>query len=318
MIQSTLCKNDPKTGFFFFFSEEEFFSTLKGQSVNKEDYDNSKKLFVLLKMRNLSDLNNLYNIQDVILLMVVIENRFQEMQNETGYNPRKINLASKLSSCIQREQSKHILALPTNNCHVKIFEKTLLGGFTCVNTRLLLDTKVLMPNLIEKDFNKKNIDQSFKAFKRNDLKLVYKVKFDNQKKHEKKRVLTKILKLDENNQYGYSVKKTLPTGCIKENKNFSWVDFNISIESVDLTDKIGHLFVVDIFFNAKNAKEKQLLYNEIFPPVIEKQNILEAYEHSAYQLLGLFDKTKEKPKLYIVILQNHMQTYFQKHLFCFI
>ena len=46
-----------------------------------------------------------------------------------------------------------------------------------------------------------NIDQSFKAFKRNDLKLVYKVKFDDQKKHEKKRVVAKIWKLDENNQY---------------------------------------------------------------------------------------------------------------------
>ena len=41
-------------------------------------------------MRNLSDLNDLYIVQDVILLKVVTENRFQEMQNETGYNPRKI------------------------------------------------------------------------------------------------------------------------------------------------------------------------------------------------------------------------------------
>ena len=40
-----------------------------------------------------------------------------------------------------------------------------------------------------------NIDQSFKGFKRNDLKLIYKVEFDNQEKHEKKkRVVTKILK----------------------------------------------------------------------------------------------------------------------------
>ena len=156
-------------------------------------------------MRNLSDLNNLYNVQDVILLMVIIENRSQEMQKETGYNPRKINLASKLSGCIQREQSKCILALPTNNCHVEIFEKTLSGGFSCV----------LMPNLIEKGSNKMNINQSFKAFKRDDLKLVHKVKFDDQKKHERKRVVTKILKLDENNQYGYSMTKPLPTGCRK-------------------------------------------------------------------------------------------------------
>ena len=181
LIQSTFAKTTQKWNFFFF--SEEFFSTLKGQSANKADYNNSKKLFILLKMRNLSDLNDLYNVQDVILLMVIIENRFQEMQNETGYNPRKINSASKLRSCIQREQSKCILALPTNNCHVEIFEKT--GGFGCVNTRLLFDTVHLMPNLIEKDFNKMNIDQSFKAFKRNDLKLVYKVKFDDQKKHEK-------------------------------------------------------------------------------------------------------------------------------------
>ena len=212
-------------------------------------------------MRNLSELNDLYNVQDVILLMVIIENRFQKMQNEAGYNQIKINSASKLSGCIQREQWKCILALP---CHVEIFEKTLSGGFSCVNTRLSFDTELLMPNLIKKDFNKMDIDQSLKGFKRNDLKLVYKVKFDDQKKHEKKRVVTKILKLDGNNQYGYSMTEPLPTGYIKENKNFSWVDFNILIESVDLMDKIGHLFVVDIFFDAKNVNQKQLLYNKIF------------------------------------------------------
>ena len=104
MIQSTFCKTTRK--WIFFFSEEEFFSILKGQSTNKEDYNNLEKLFVLLKMRNLSDLNDLYNVQDVILLMVIIENRFQEMQNETGYNPSKINSAGKLNECTQRTQSK--------------------------------------------------------------------------------------------------------------------------------------------------------------------------------------------------------------------
>ena len=156
--------------------------------------------------------------------MVIIENRFQEMQNETGYNARKINSASKLSSCIQKEQSKCILALPTNNCHVEIFEK--ISGFSCVNTCLSFDMELLMPNLIKKDFNKMNIDQSFKAFKCDDMKLVYKVKLDKQKKHEKQQVATKILKLDENNQYGYSMTKSLPTGCIRENINFTRVDFN--------------------------------------------------------------------------------------------
>ena len=38
----------------------------------------------------------------------------------------------------------------------------------------------------------------------------------------KKRVITKILKLDENNQYGNGMTKPLPTGCIKDNDNISW------------------------------------------------------------------------------------------------
>ena len=65
-----------------------------------------QKLFSLLKMRNLSDLNDLCNVQDMVLLLEIVGNRFQEMQNECGYNPRKINSASKLSGCVQREQFK--------------------------------------------------------------------------------------------------------------------------------------------------------------------------------------------------------------------
>ena len=86
-------------------------------------------------MRNLSDLNDLYNARNVILLLEIIENRFQEMQNECRYNPRKINSARKLSGCIQSKQSKIVLALPTNNKQMETFEKTLSGGFSFVNTR---------------------------------------------------------------------------------------------------------------------------------------------------------------------------------------
>ena len=42
----------------------------------------------------------------------------------------------------------------------------------------------------------------------------------------KKRVITKIFKLDENNQYGNGMTKSLPTGCIKYNKDISWETFN--------------------------------------------------------------------------------------------
>ena len=78
-----------------------------------------------------------------ILLLGIIENRFQAMHDKSlMYNPRKCNSASKLSGCIQREQSKVILALPMNNSVMEVFEKTLTGGFNCVNTRLSFDTEL--------------------------------------------------------------------------------------------------------------------------------------------------------------------------------
>lgn len=43
--------------------------------------------------------------------------------------------------------------------------------------------------------------------------------------------------------------KPLPTGFIKNDDDISWKTFNYLIEKVDLEDKIGHLFVVDIEFD---------------------------------------------------------------------
>ena len=84
----------------------------------------------------------------------------------------------------------------------------------------------------------------------------------------KKRVITKILKLDENNQYGMAMTKPLPTGCIKDDKDISWKTLNFLLETVSLEDKIGHLHIVDIEFDVKNSTKKEFAYNEIYPPKI--------------------------------------------------
>ena len=133
-----------------FWEKNKFFSELKQSAVNDEDDKNSKYLNQTLKMRNLGDLNDLYNTQDVILLTEAIESRFQAMQNAYGFNPRKCNSASSMSGCIEREMSKIILALPTKHDHVESFEETVIGGFSCVNTRLALDSQILLPNLADK------------------------------------------------------------------------------------------------------------------------------------------------------------------------
>ena len=159
-----------------FWGKTEFFSELKLSAVNDENYKNSKYLYQTLKMKNLGDLNDLYNTQDVILLIEIIESRFQAMQNTYGFNPRRCNSASSLSGWIKRVMSKVILAFPTKYEHVEMFEKTITGGFSSVNTRLSFDLQILLPNLADKT-NLENNPMS-KSF---DYKIVYNLKLDNEK-----------------------------------------------------------------------------------------------------------------------------------------
>ena len=198
-----------------------------------------------------------------------------------------------MSGCIEREMSRVILALPTKLDHAEIFEQTVTGGFGSVNTRLASDTQILLPNLDDKT-NLEN-DPLNKDF---NYEVVYNLKLDG-KKAEKKRFITKILKLDENNQYGHGMSKPLPTGCIKDDSYSSWTTFNLLLEKVNFEDKIGHLFVVNIVFDSDNATEKELAYNEIYRPIIEKQTIIDPCERSVYQLVvQYFEGTNGNPLAY--------------------
>ena len=119
--------------------------------MRDSDYKSSLFLYRTLKMLILRDMNDLCNVQDVILLCEIAENRFQFMHDQYSFNPRKCNSASTLSSCIEREISRVIIALPTSNEAVDIFEQTITGGFSSVNTRLAFDTEILLPNLINQE-----------------------------------------------------------------------------------------------------------------------------------------------------------------------
>ena len=235
-----------------FFEEGEFYSFLKQKSITKSDYETVRYLWQNLKMRNL------YNVQEVILLLEIVENRFDQMckKKKKLPHPRKCNSASTLSGCIQRYLSKVIILLLTSSAHAEIFEKTLTDGFSCVNTRLGFDAEILLPNLTQRDHNKINISESLKAFKIDHLKICYKIKLDGEEDYSDWRVIAKNLKLDENNQYGFAMTKPMLVGNIKQ-KQPDWLEFNLLLETVSLDDKIGHLFVVDIEFDYENADAKQ-------------------------------------------------------------
>ena len=296
-----------------FFEYTESYSKLNGCNIPFEIYGDIKFLYETLKMRKLGDMNDLYNMQDVILLCEIIENRFEKMKKKFGFNPRKCNSASTLSGCVQRNQSKVVIALPTYYSHAEIFEKTLIGGFTCVNNRLGFDTEVILPNF--DDYSKTDIDESFQAYKDQDYKLGYNIKLDDDELSSQRRVISKIIKFDENNQYGFAMTKPMPVGAIKE-KDPSWTEYNILFENVSLDDKKGHIFIVDIEFDYQHATDHQIMYNKIIPPFIEKHTKIEANKRSVYQLLELYSEDKNgNPNKYIKFRQKPTQICFQKSLF---
>ena len=251
-------------------------------------------------MRNLGDMNDLDNAQDVILLCKIIENRFQQMQEKFGYNPRKCNSTSTLSGSVQRDLSKEIIALPTKTEHTEVFERSLIGGYNCVNTRLGFDTEVLLPNLTQAEYAKINIGQSFQAYKNQNFKTGYKLKLDNDEKYKDYRLTSKIIKFGENNQYGFAMTKPMAIGSIKD-KIPSWAEFNLLMGKVSLDDPIGHLFVVHIEFDHEHTTDAQIMYNEMMPPITEKEATIEPNKRSVFQLLELYaEDNKGMPKNYKV------------------
>ena len=97
--------------------------------------------------------------------------------------------------------------------------------------------------------------------------------------------MTKILKMDKNNQYGNATTKPLPTSSIKKAKKILTMrEFELIIQGISDQDKFDHLLVVVIKFDLKNTDEKQLFFNEIYPPILEKK-VLPSNDRFVFQLL---------------------------------
>ena len=171
-----------------------------------------------------------------------------------------------LSGCIEREMSRVIIALPTSNEVVDIFEQTITGGFSCVNNLKAFNTEIFLLN-VTKQTNEKDNEIDRKVY---NYKVYYNLRLNNAEM-QPKRIVAKILKLDENNQYGFGMTKPLPTGCIKIDSDISFQKLNYLIRKFDIDLPISHIYVVDIEFDHKNATQIQIAYNEIHPPIIEKQ-----------------------------------------------
>ena len=67
------------------------------------------------------------------------------------------------------------------------------------------------------------------------------------------------------------------------------------MKSVTLEDKIGHIFTVDIVFSDINPKT--LLFNEIYPPIFEKNQKISPHLRSCSQIVSRAQKKKGKEEI---------------------
>ena len=185
------------------FLPHQFYSTLKNKILTDEEYENVKKFYQTMKLEYLGELNKIYNFQDTIVLCEIFEQWCSHLENLFKFNPRKCNSASSFSGCVHRDKRKCCIVLPTDAEHVRLFEKTLIGGVSCVNTRLAFI-------LLNYD-NKKN-------------KVLFDFHIDGKK--QTKRRSSKILKMDENNQYGRW--QSLFHMVVLRNRNMSQVLLNLT------------------------------------------------------------------------------------------
>lgn len=168
-------------------------------------------------MRNLSDFNDIYNVQDVIILAVILEYHWQKIKYDTGFDSRCFMSSSTLSGAIERIKSKVILTYPTNVETVELMEKLLSGGYSSVHTRLGFDTEMFtrnsekymkekeriiddMTNLRGEPDEKVKVKQLnkefYELFKQEDLnssiKPIFTVRLDGETESHKRRVFSKM------------------------------------------------------------------------------------------------------------------------------
>ena len=239
----------------------------------------------MTEYRNFSDI---YNIQDLYILGVILEYRWQKIKEATGFHPRCFASASTLSGVIERIKSKVILTFATNVETVCLMESLLSGGYSSVHTRLGFDIEIFFPrspeyveqkediiNNLRDLYGEKNekqerkmlMDKLYSLWKEEYLKSchkpIYNVRLDGEESSKKKRVFSKVFKLNENNQYGFAMTKPLPIGISKKQSDPNMETLENSLKNFDPNAKIGEVFVVDIQFDAYDDPRKRI-YNEIY------------------------------------------------------
>ena len=244
-----------------------------------------------MRLKALGDLNRTCNFQDTAILCEIFEQTSSVFQKLFKYNAKKCNSASSFSGCVQRLRSKSCIAVPTDAEIVRVFEKTVMGGYSCINSRMGFNTDIFLKDIKNGKVLFKTVDGQLKRFS------------------------SKIIKMDQNNQYGMAMTRPLPYGCIKrKEKTFNFEELEQLLKSVTLEDKIGHISTVDIEFSDINPKT--LLFDEIYLPIFEKNKKIPPNLRSSSQIMSRAQKKKNKEEIASLPFNSKTKRYLEQKNSC--
>ena len=85
------------------------------------------------------------------------------------------------------------------------------------------------------------------------------------------------------------------------------------LKSITLEDKIGHIFTVDIEFS--NINPIALLFNEIFPPIFEKNKKIPPHLRSCSQIMSRAQKEDNKDEIKYLPFNSKTHATLNKNIF---
>ena len=83
--------------------------------------------------------------------------------------------------------------------------------------------------------------------------------------------------------------------ALKKENPSSLTEFNRIVDGLWPDDTIGHFFIVDIKFS--NINLKTLVFNELYPPIFEKNKKMTSFERSTLQLLNIMVRDENMEKI---------------------
>lgn len=151
-----------------------------------------------------------------------------------------------------------------------------------------------------------NLDKTLDILIKKNEKVLFDLNIDGKK--QTKGILSKILQMDENNQYGMAMTKPLLCGYIRKENTLTptLVEFNDILDKLFHDETIGHIFIVDIKFH--NVNPKTLLIYELCPAIFEKDKKIEPFEQSTLQLLSVLVRNKNTEKINSISYNSKMHS----------